>query len=723
MATASLYPRRLETAGPEIRLLEIVSEDGDPGPVRCVLHTVSLADKPSFYALSYVWGDEGVTTPILVTPASTASSSRGDEITLHVTVNLEAALRHVRAEWAGYTGAPDISSFRLWADAICINQSDLEERQQQVSAMRIIFHSARTVLAWLGIQDYGLAFGAIRDIRKEAARLKSRGHDLANSRLDWLKAYTNLTGQQLGDKFHDDSFYTATWQNIRDLLQASYWGRVWILQEAVLARQLLLITPSSVLSWSTMSAVARGMYFLCVTVNKNIAERPGWLSCGSWRCLTDSTVASWNSMSSLLNIRNQPWSRAETLDAEISTKEPDTWIRERWSLSMMSSANLEAKDPKDKVYGLLGISRVEMVPDYSEATKAGDVYLEYVRQWVLAHRGVMEVRTSYSVAKLDFLRLAGTGVLDRVPGTPTWTPPFLSRKLVNVMYVMEGRAADEGVFGGDNPMHLTVDGKRLSALGVQLEPVSSKSTPLGTSLRNGQLVQYVAQVASRHPISTARNSTPPLQSALWAITHIRKLRDVSRRTVRPLNTLFRHQKPERKAAQRRELIRGLAFIAVLALEHESHSATEVLEILGWRPDRETLNKWFTRNFFPKLKLKDFGLEEYLPTLLGWDGQRKTPLMIHTFERLRMKFDAFGEDWCLADLACGSFAFVPADVEVGDVVCVMKDSDVPVVLRSSPAHGPNCFVLVGPTFVHGFMEGEAAGYVARGKPTPEILHLV
>ena len=39
---------------------------------------------------------------------------------------------------------------RLWVDALCINQSDLEERAQQVLRMREIYAKAKYTLVWLG---------------------------------------------------------------------------------------------------------------------------------------------------------------------------------------------------------------------------------------------------------------------------------------------------------------------------------------------------------------------------------------------------------------------------------------------------------------------------------------------------------------------------------------------------------------------------------------------
>ena len=47
-----------------------------------------------------------------------------------------------------------IGYLAIWADAICIDQSNLQERAQQVQMMGSIYRAARKVCAWLG-EDAG----------------------------------------------------------------------------------------------------------------------------------------------------------------------------------------------------------------------------------------------------------------------------------------------------------------------------------------------------------------------------------------------------------------------------------------------------------------------------------------------------------------------------------------------------------------------------------------
>lgn len=66
-------------------------------PIRCTLRVLSLAEEPSYDALSYVWGDASVTKPIRV-----------EGVRFNATVNLERALRHLR------NASDDLT---LWVDA------------------------------------------------------------------------------------------------------------------------------------------------------------------------------------------------------------------------------------------------------------------------------------------------------------------------------------------------------------------------------------------------------------------------------------------------------------------------------------------------------------------------------------------------------------------------------------------------------------------------------
>jgi hypothetical protein len=89
-----------------------------------------------YAALSHVWGEPTFTKEIVVC---------GLKVT--VRSNLEIALR------ALLQGPEIVDGTKLWVDALCINQSDHEERASRVKRMGDIFELARLVLAWLGPEN------------------------------------------------------------------------------------------------------------------------------------------------------------------------------------------------------------------------------------------------------------------------------------------------------------------------------------------------------------------------------------------------------------------------------------------------------------------------------------------------------------------------------------------------------------------------------------------
>jgi hypothetical protein len=64
-----------------------------------------------------------------------------DQEVFEATVNLHSALQHLRRETEELT---------LWVDAICINQSDNDEKSWQVQQMNDVYEKARLVTVWLG---------------------------------------------------------------------------------------------------------------------------------------------------------------------------------------------------------------------------------------------------------------------------------------------------------------------------------------------------------------------------------------------------------------------------------------------------------------------------------------------------------------------------------------------------------------------------------------------
>lgn len=238
-----------------------------------------MEDKPDFCALSYVWGDPGLTVDIqiLLGPDQDPTSK---VTTIPVTANLAAALQHAKRRcarlWSALGHEPD--QFLLWADAICINQQDIVERASQVQRIGDLYKSAVVVLAWLGRDDNGevsLAFDAIIKTAFEAQRCAEVGRDVFNT-LEWMQRYPELI-DGVGAMGNN-----RAWKAVADFLLHPYWSRVWIFQELVLTCRLLLATSRSVMGWDQLGIMVFQLLVLRHALNETSMVKPAWVSttCG-----------------------------------------------------------------------------------------------------------------------------------------------------------------------------------------------------------------------------------------------------------------------------------------------------------------------------------------------------------------------------------------------------------------------------------------------------------
>ncbi|KAF2144817.1 uncharacterized protein K452DRAFT_222871, partial [Aplosporella prunicola CBS 121167] len=117
-----------------IRLFTI--RDGDASsPIQCDLKVISRETCQNDYvALSYCWGDPSDKDTIFV-----------NDRPLDVPRNLVAYLRKARIESDEETPRKP-----LWADSICIDQANLDERSREVWKMKRIYEDAGQVMLWLG---------------------------------------------------------------------------------------------------------------------------------------------------------------------------------------------------------------------------------------------------------------------------------------------------------------------------------------------------------------------------------------------------------------------------------------------------------------------------------------------------------------------------------------------------------------------------------------------
>jgi hypothetical protein len=237
----------------------------EPGPFDAdiVLHfNISHSSKdvapPEYEAISYVWGLETDKTFVYVGNLST---------TVTVPQNLEVALRYLRHE---------AKPRYLWADSICINQENMEEKGPQVAMMGQIFRLATRVLFWLGSEDAtsSLAMDMMQEIGSQVV-------------VNWppvdptlvplaIRPAPDAKNTDWGDEAKNISLKEREAEAIYKLTSRAWFTRLWIRQEIFLASiESTVICGGSHVLWTTFR------YALTVLCRKSFS--PGITSSLSMR--------------------------------------------------------------------------------------------------------------------------------------------------------------------------------------------------------------------------------------------------------------------------------------------------------------------------------------------------------------------------------------------------------------------------------------------------------
>ncbi|KAE9381173.1 HET-domain-containing protein [Stipitochalara longipes BDJ] len=192
-----------------IRIVHLQPSNDLESTIQCSLKDATLTEyrhdiADHYVALSYVWGDASDKCFIIV-----------DGKQLNITASLDSALRHIR----------DIRRvLHVWADGVCINQNDVEDRNRQVRLMGEIYSTAEHTIIFLGLSSPQCEF-AIKSV--ESLLSEPQTDSSANP----LK------------KEHIESI-------IEDEILARSWStRIWIFQELLLSRDPWLQSGLSQIGW------------------------------------------------------------------------------------------------------------------------------------------------------------------------------------------------------------------------------------------------------------------------------------------------------------------------------------------------------------------------------------------------------------------------------------------------------------------------------------------
>jgi len=633
MCSNQLY-NRLNELRSEIRLIEIVPSNRN-SKVIYKLSVVSLDDKPRFTTLSYVWGDANVTEGIIL-----------DGCNVPVTRNLAAALRHVEAHWQATFADRDRSEFRLWADAICINQADLNERGSQVQLMRRIYSDAELMISWLGDGFEGIDT-ALKMLKTIARETKQQQGEMC---FKWLEKYPSWRKSN-----EDDG---QVWQALSQLSGLVYWKRVWIFQELILARRICFTHGTTRLYYEDAQKGARWLCSVIQHHNYGRVEIPATIDDDIFIQLL--LVDGWLEIERVDKIRRR---------LRVSKTLPATDIEYLFS----RLDDLEATDSRDHIYGFLGILETDITPDYHKSFAAVcDDYVDFY------------IRITQSLRFLDY---AGIGIFDRDPNItlPSWVPNFVQRA-INSKAIQDSSLcaakltistgwSDRGLFHTWDNLPRK-DGSALYTIGYLPTIILTVYNPISQSAFEDDSLYNFVRVLVESGSSKA--------------------------SYHPVEGIFRALVPESiMEPEKAGILQALSFLDLLILnpisQRANRSKEEQIEQRKMQlklTDESDDCRWFFRLFHFQDDPKS--LESFLELL---NDSRSRP----SEERLLIGLWSSQMFFRFASLSDGYIGLVPRYSRPGDILAIVKECNVPLIIREKYDH----HVLIGPCFVHGFMCGEAA----------------
>lgn len=392
--------RELRAEIQEIRLLKLFPATDFTAEIECGLVYVPLNSSAVYDALSYTWGDATDRLPIWI---------NGHKVS--VTRNLESALRNLRKEkeerlpdedaiheeadsWLATGGQhsegnahekgsmhkwnkmyEDDDVMTLWVDAICINQSDIPERNSQVRQMAAIYRGAKAVRVWLG-EAGSVGPDLFDDLWELIAFINLGGDTSAQERMSgMLQRFGLETEMPDGNVSNMTERMQKKIQDLGRLLQRPWWQRVWVVQEVVLPKRGINLHCGRMSTlWITFDEVIK---IIAMTVKGKVL---GGFANG--HALLDA-------------IRNdEPGTEIEEGPLALTGFVMMTFIndikkqidKER-PLSLLNLVQdsrffLKATDPRDHIYGFLGLASNPdaITPDYSKSLD--EVYRQFTKAMI-----------------------------------------------------------------------------------------------------------------------------------------------------------------------------------------------------------------------------------------------------------------------------------------------------------------------------------------------------
>jgi hypothetical protein len=591
---AALY-EPLDSKRREIRIAKLNPGDFSDD-IHCTLFKVSLDDNPQYEALSYVWGDTGVTRQI---------SLNGSPY--QVTESLEIALRHLRL--------PSEDRI-LWVDAICINQRDVPERNVQVRHMGSVYETASKVIAWLGEEsgDSNLAFDAFEALPK-------------GEELHWDPG----RNQHFEDQFLQREYISA----MKQILRRPWWHRLWTAQESILGPILEFTCGHRCISAELLFALANSWF-----IHK--------ISCCSGYLRKNSGLYGFSN--SMLFIGDLCFDRQEKSEHGLLSL-------------LMSYRSRKCADPRDKIYGLLGLcpdhEKSSIIPDYS--VPISQVYEDVALI-------IIEKHESLDILGQICSRFFGGVELWRNIH-PSWVPNW----------------ATEDTYPAGQFRNLRTRQRQIIHYEASLGAIASFKYPQrGRISLRGVFCGAIATLGRPQiPGSTDAHSWKAL---------LKEWRELARIEKFPNRSYFAKTPTTCYDAYWQTLCCSLLPLRSIPQNLDDiHNYTRTLENMEYRSWHEAWWDWIMR-FDANLSHLDSVSSHYTGAEIhAFDSQ------VYESVNMRRLLVSDNDRW---------LGLAPMDAQVGDKIVLLGGGKVPYIVRPKDGAEIGCYELIGDAYVHGIMDGEA-----------------
>lgn len=387
---AFLY-RALDSPQDTTRLLTLLpGQLSDPVCVTIAHETCRRDYSVPYECLSYAWGSTEGHEDVHVRYESSNNSAL-----LRCRSNLVTALRYLRH--------PEQSRV-IWADAICIDQNNIDERSRLVAHMGEIYRRAVRTIVWLGEEDEGTA-ASMGTIEQLSTGILLPSHHrtceiLPGSEAEIVKRRPAESAIKSGD-----------WQSLSQLMLKPWFKRLWVRQEVQLASKVLMKCGRLEIDWEKVEKV---MIFLEQKVGRTYFKTHDIVRCRSLFPHDGSD-----------RYANGPKNVEVMCEEHVST---DCVCSLMYALHRSSIC--ECTDPRDRVYANLSTSTaakvLDIVPNY--ALSVAEIYENLIVKYVQHFQD------------LNLLRLCDLDILPA--GFKSFVPDFAAPKsqsrLLSVVYTHAG---------------------------------------------------------------------------------------------------------------------------------------------------------------------------------------------------------------------------------------------------------------------------------------------